>query len=82
MHVPVSPHLFLIPPQDTIAARAARQSEPIPGSIPPEESLRRGWFPHEGTFKWPAPRDPGAFNRMDNKPSEFRIEQVHASITV
>eukprot|EP00955_Chlamydomonas_euryale_P047394 353674-Chlamydomonas_euryale.AAC.5 len=44
--------------QETIDARTQAENnfEPLPGSIPPEDSLRRGWYPHGSTFKWPAPR--------------------------
>lgn len=36
--------------------RSAQKRDPIPGTIDPDESLQRGWYPHESQFKWPAPR--------------------------
>ncbi|GAX72591.1 hypothetical protein CEUSTIGMA_g47.t1 [Chlamydomonas eustigma] len=62
--------------QDTIMARSAKPAEALPGCIPPEASLQRGWYPHSSTFKWPAPKEPGSFNKVANKPSDFRIEQL------
>jgi len=61
---------------DTIAARAKRDLEPLPGTIPAGESLARGWYPHGAPFKWPAPQDPGTFARHPHAPSQFRREQL------
>lgn len=64
--------------QDTIKARLGSQGpeSPIPGTLAPDESLKRGWYPHDKPFLWPAPRDPASYNTHPLKPSDYRVQQL------
>eukprot|EP00798_Chlamydomonas_sp_ICE-L_P018236 gene18236-24687_t len=58
------------------AHKPTRDREIIPGTISMKESMHKGWYPHQGPFRWPIPKEPGTYAAMAKKPSDFRVEQL------
>ena len=63
--------------QDTVLAFLTER-EPLPGTIPPAESLQHGWYPHTGLFRWPVPKDPQEYKEHAKRPSDFRCRGAQA----
>ncbi|KAL6762514.1 hypothetical protein V8C86DRAFT_2518926 [Haematococcus lacustris] len=63
--------------QDLQLLQTRRQAaEAVPGTLSREEAAARGWAPHPGVFKWPAPKEPGSYAHHPRAPSQFRVEQL------